>query len=131
MGLSAWFAEVAPLLLSPLQLALDTGFPDAVAVETVLRKGWAARQQLVDANRGLVVHLALKLRNHGVDLPVGFCGAATPHARVAVGATLLAGPGHECFQGRRHPHTGSYLPSACYKHPLSLWFRGSLPWLSH
>ncbi len=39
-------------------------------MEAVLRKGWAARQRLVDANRGLVVHLALKLRNLGLDTTV-------------------------------------------------------------
>ncbi len=65
-------ATARPLRAHPvLQLAEETGFPDAVAVEEVLRKGWAARQRLVDANRGLVVHQALKLRSLGLELAVG------------------------------------------------------------
>lgn len=39
-------------------------------VEAVLRRGWAARQLLVDRNRPLVAHMAGRLRGLGLSMEV-------------------------------------------------------------
>ena len=68
---AAWSARTGGAAPTTAQLAAEAGLAGGAAeVAAVRREAAAAAQQLVDANHGLVLHLASRLRNAGLAFEV-------------------------------------------------------------